>query len=121
MAETELMKCFCGEQPKLKSETLYSGGGRYKGKDRSDSWKVKCICYRSETAYSENTSKEASDEARERVIAKWNAMMVDAFERASSDKLLWDLDHACSCKAYVELKCKALARIIRAVEAKENL
>ncbi len=108
---SELATCICGKQPTVKSDTSYSGGGRYKGKTRCDSWKIQCECYRSEVAYPYGGTEEDSEEAKARVIRDWNTRVAeDQDYKSSSDKLLWKLDHS------DKLIHRALARIIRAVE-----
>lgn len=107
----DLLKCACGKQPKLEAKTSYSGGGRYKGQTRCDSWKVTCSCYRSEQTFPNGSTKEDSETARLAVIANWNARIELALDRKRSpDKLLWDLEHS---GKHIKL---ALARLLRAVE-----
>lgn len=112
MADMQPSKCTCGAPPIFKSETHSYGGGRYKAMTRSESWKAKC----SECGYS--VFVRYAMMSCEEAVRNWNWDVVErqekidhkAARKAADDTMLFDLDHG-------KLTQKALARIIRAVEA----
>lgn len=105
-------KCTCGAPPIFTSETHGYGGGRYKAKDVSTSWEAKCSkCnYSLYVRYAMMSCEEAVKKWNWDVIERQEKIDHKAARKASPDKLLFDLDHG-------NLKERALARIIRAVEA----
>ncbi len=114
MTETQPRKCVCGKYPKIEMKTSYSGGSRYKGKTRCDSWEAICEgkigleCH--QRSWGVFSSKEA-------VIKAWNREVVEAEERRDApDKFIYDLENSSDTER------NALGRILKELaEIKKEL
>jgi len=108
----KLEPCPCGGTPEVKTQTSWSGGGRYKGATRSESWQVRCTkC--DDYAYSHYACM--SEKA---AINAWNHKIVKERNRkAAPDKLLHDLEIKAKEKygGYESLVAKGLVRLLKDV------
>ncbi len=103
-----IKKCTCGGMPTIKKKVSYTGGGRYKGKTRHESWKAHCCnCSQQVLEYPE-TEAEA--------IKLWNEEVLEAEARRDApDKLIYNLEYleySYDSKG-AERRDRALARILR--------
>lgn len=103
-------QCVCGKYPKIEKKVSYSGGGRYKGQTKHESWQACCRgCSQQVLGYPETEAK---------AIAEWNDQVLeDRARRDSEDKLIYDLENSYYFGGHgAELRDRALARLLKDVK-----
>ncbi len=108
MSEIKPKQCICGSYPKIEQTTNFYGGGRYKGKTRSDSWNAHC---KGKDCHCQVYKNRGVFETKAKVIDAWNKNVTKHQARLDApDKLIYDLENSDD-----DIK-KALARILKTVE-----